>query len=300
MVLSEKEEKYIVKIAKFLKEKDENIKFRISVSKAKTFDDCKAKYKFCYIDKLPRVSQDFHYFGSFMHLILELFHLKLIKDESLKNNWKEQLSISFDEAYKEFEDNITGEQYKRAQELTAQYQAILEEEGLPNVIGVEKKFMINLNNVLLLNGFIDRIQIDPDGVLHVADYKTTKDPKYLKDYFQLLTYCYAMMLEDSSIKRIRASFILLVHDFDYLTHEYTREEVFEVAEKFLEYYYKIQDEKLWRPNPQFLCRYCDYLKHCNKGIDFVKKSQKGREFLMKEGLLKGKTSNKLFVGIRKW
>ncbi len=67
-----------------------------------------------------------------------------------------------------------------------EYCAILEEEGLPNVIGVEKDFYINLNNKVLLNGFIDRIQIDPDGLIHVADYKTTKDPKYLKDFFSVV------------------------------------------------------------------------------------------------------------------
>jgi CRISPR/Cas system-associated exonuclease Cas4 (RecB family) len=155
-------------------------------------------------------------------------------------------------------------------------------------IGKEKRcFYVNLNNEVLLNGFIDRVQIDPDGVLHVADYKTTKDPKYLKDFFQLITYCYTLCLEDPSLKRIRASFILLRHNFDYITQEFNREDVISVAEKFMKTASDIEDEKLWRANPQFLCKYCDYLEHCRSG----------RDYLVKRGVLEKK---KPVFGIRKW
>ena len=46
----------------------------LSVSKVKTFDDCKAKYRYTYIEKLPRKEWSFHIFGSFLHLVLEEFH----------------------------------------------------------------------------------------------------------------------------------------------------------------------------------------------------------------------------------
>jgi hypothetical protein len=47
---------------------------RLSVSKTKTFLDCKAKYKYAYIEKLPRKDWDFHIFGKFCHKVLEDFH----------------------------------------------------------------------------------------------------------------------------------------------------------------------------------------------------------------------------------
>lgn len=276
--------------AKLLPTKDKSdVDMTLSVSKAKTFDDCKAKFKFCYIDFLPRIERDFHIFGSFLHQVLENFHRDLLDNSSLQDTWSDVLDVAWDSAYSEYSEKITGDQYKDAKKIVDEYKDVLNEEGLPNVIGVEKSFYININNRVLLNGFIDRIQIDPDGLVHVADYKTTKDPKYLKDFFQLMTYCYALCLEDESIKRIRASFILLRHSFDYMTQEYTREEVIKVAEKFLKYAALVDDEKLWRPNPQFLCKYCDYLDHCREG----------RDFLIRRGVLKAETK-KPFVGIRKW
>lgn len=266
---------------------DTNTDISLSVSKAKTFEDCKAKFKFCYIEKLPRIEQDFHIFGKYLHQVLENFHRALIEDPSKKENWLPVMNEAWDSAYKEYESQMTGLQYKEAAEIIEEYKLLLKEDGLPNVIAVEKPFYINLNNKVLLNGFIDRVQIDRDGMVHVADYKTTKDPKYLKDFFQVMTYCYALCLEDPSIKRFRASFILLRHHFDYLTQEFTREEVISVAEKFLKSASNIEEEKLWRPNPQFLCKYCDYLEHCKSG----------KNYLIKKGVLKKSLPT---VGIRKW
>ena len=53
---------------------DKPDEFRVSVSKTKTFLDCKAKFKFCYVEKLPRKDWDFHIFGKFCHSVLEEFH----------------------------------------------------------------------------------------------------------------------------------------------------------------------------------------------------------------------------------
>jgi CRISPR/Cas system-associated exonuclease Cas4 (RecB family) len=282
-------------VAKVLPTKDKsNVNMTLSVSKLKTFDEdsggCRKKFKFCYIDKLPRIDRDFHIFGKYLHQVLENFHRAILDNPELGKDWHPVLKSAWDAAYDEYSGQLTGLQVKEAKEIIDEYKKILEEDGLPEVIGVEKDFYITLNDKVLLNGFIDRIQIDPDGMLHVADYKTTKDPKYLKDFFQLMTYCYALCMEDESINRVRASFILLRHNFDYLTQEYTREEVVEIAEKFLKTAYAIEEEKLWRPNPQFLCKYCDYLEHCNEGTNY----------LVKRGVLKDKPKKKPFVGIRKW
>lgn len=262
----------------------------LSVSKAKCFDDCKAKFKFCYIDKLPRIDRDFHIFGKYLHQVLENFHRDLIEHPERKLDWLPAIDDAWTAAYNQYSDQMTGLQYKEARQIVDEYIEILkEDDALPNVTAVEKDFYINLDDIVLLNGYIDRIQVDKDGMLHVIDYKTTKDPKYLKDFFQLMTYCYALCLGDENIKRIRASFILLRHSFDYITEEFSREEVISVAEKFLKYAYHIEEEKVWRPNPQFLCKYCDYIEHCKEG----------KNYLVKKGILKEEIK-KPFVGIRKW
>lgn len=273
---------------KVLQSKDDWVdKFTLSVSKAKTFDNCKAKYKFCYIDKLPRKDWDFHVFGKFLHSILEHFHKSVIETQSTAI--ESLLNDSWHHAVKEYDATLSLDQKKEAKGIMESYKRLLDDEGMPNVIAVEKSFYIAVDDVVLLNGFIDRVQIDKDNVLHVVDYKTTKDKKYLKDFFQLQTYAFALMTEDSSINRVRASFICLRHDFDVLTEEYTRADVEGIGEKFAKYASTIHEERLWRANPQFLCKYCDYQDKCNPGT----------EYLVKKGVIKSKP-NKGFGFIKKW
>jgi hypothetical protein len=62
---------------------DSNLNFNISVSKGKTFDACRRKFKFCYIEKLPRIDRDFHIFGKFLHFCLEYFHKHMIEQQNL-------------------------------------------------------------------------------------------------------------------------------------------------------------------------------------------------------------------------
>lgn len=211
---------------------------------------------------------------------------------------KQYISEITEEEYKNFSEEelngyrtiLTKDQIPEAKEILYEYKEILKEDGIENIIHVEKPFYINVNNQVLLNGFIDRVQIDKDKMIHVMDYKTTKDKKYLDNFFQLKTYAFALMLEDESIKRIRASFMLLRHRFDYMTEEYTREEILsEIPKKFIEGANQILEERLFRPSPQFLCKYCDYSESCLEG----------KAFLQRRGLAKPKIEKPLMVGIQK-
>jgi putative RecB family exonuclease len=239
----------------------------LSVSKIKTFEQCRAKYKFSYIDKLPRKEWDFLAFGSFLHEVLEDFHKAFL--ENPNQDFGLVMTKVFKCVSETFKDRINNEQKENAAAIIKKYvNDLYKNECLPNVLSVEKPFYIDINGKVLLNGFIDRVDLDKDGIIHVSDYKTTKDRKYLNDFFQLITYAYVLMTENADLKKVRASFILLRHNMDLITKEYSRKQVATVATKFLKYADEIAEEKLWRPNPQFLCKYCDYLDHCDEGNRF--------------------------------
>lgn len=240
----------------------------LSVSKVKTFKDCKAKFKFSYIEKLPRKDWEHLVFGKFLHEVLENFHKKLMEDPLV------QLNVLMTECFKQssitWKDKINAAQKKEACEILGVYLKQITEAkkkgAMPTILSVEKDFYIDIDGKILLNGFIDRIQMDPDEVLHVSDYKTTKNKSYLKkDYFQLLTYAYVMCLEDPKLERVRTSYILLRHNFETIVKEYTRAEIMKVEKKFLDFADSIHAEKLYRPNPTPLCDYCDYLELCEAG-----------------------------------
>lgn len=241
---------------------------RLSVSKTKTFLDCKAKYKFCYVEKLPRKDWDFHTFGKFCHRALEWFHKQYIDGCLLPYNVT--MGDAFKVAWEEFKDKMKPEMKKECWDILNQYLKLVTQDkksGLPlNVIEVEKRFDFEIAPNLVLNGAIDRIQLDADNVVHVADYKTTKYKKYLKnDFFQLLTYAYVIVTEDPSIEKVRASYILLRHDFEYITQEFSKAEILEVKDKYEDYAKQMLSETEFPPTTSNLCNYCDYLDRCPAG-----------------------------------
>ena len=110
------------------------------------------------------------------------------------------------------------------------------------------------------NGFIDVIQLDDDNIIHVKDYKTTKNKSYLKDdFFQLLTYAYYILnFEDTNAQKIRASYIMLRHNFEHITTEFSRDQIMAIKDKYIDYANSITQEKEYAPNPTFLCEWCDF------------------------------------------
>lgn len=245
---------------------------RLSVSKTKTFLDCKAKYRFAYIEKLPRKDWDFHVFGKFVHKVLEDFHRIYI--EGSNEPFSKIMTTVYKQAMTEYKAKMTPEARKEAYEMVEGYLKLIssEKESIKNVLSVEKNFDFHITDHVVLNGMIDRIQLDPDGVVHVCDYKTVKNKKYLKnDFLQLLTYAYVLYSEDPTLKKIRGSYILLRHKFEYITKEFTIDEVLKIKDKYEAYANQIEEERLWRPNPTPLCNFCDYLNKCEGGKSFLNK-----------------------------
>jgi len=246
--------------------------FHLSVSKVKTFLTCKAKYRFCYIEHLPKREWDFQIFGKFLHNVLENFHRSII--EGFDGQDHLLMKQSFATALKTWGGKLTSAQKSECFNILKEYLVIRfkdrEQKTVSDVIDVEKDFSININNVLLLNGFIDVVQCDPDGMLHVADYKTSKQKRYLKnDLLQLKTYAYALMYEEPLIKQVRCSYVMLRHKFDRIEKEFKREEIMETPQNFIDYAEKINTEKLYRPSTGPLCRYCDYLGQCKAGKKYM-------------------------------
>jgi CRISPR/Cas system-associated exonuclease Cas4 (RecB family) len=246
--------------------------FWASVSKIKTYESCPCKYKYNYIDKLPKKTYDFHITGKFAHFILEHFYLKRLDGDIRPDNVL--MKECFKAGVKEYEKDLTQEQKTEVHKMMVKFLEKLikqkEAKKSSEVLSVEEEFYIDIEGKVLIQGYIDRVQMDSDSILHVADYKTSKSKKYLeKDDFQLMTYAFVKCLQDPSIKKIRTSYIMLKHDFDLITFEFDREQVMKVQDLFLNYADEILKDKLHRPNPTILCKWCDFSEHCVEGQNFI-------------------------------
>jgi RecB family exonuclease len=249
--------------------------FRLSVSKTKTFLDCKQRFQYTYIQKLPRKEHSFHVLGKFCHKVLEDFHNVYIKHNSILP-LNVEMGNAYQAALQEYGSRMTPEMKKECHQIIDEYLRIVSNDKMnnlsANVLDVEKSFELPINENLLLLGQIDRIQLDSDNVLHLADYKTAKEKKYLKnDWFQLMTYGFVMLNENPSLERIRCSYIMLRHNFEYITKEFTAEELWKVKDQYLEYAKKMIEEKEFPTKPSILCKWCDFLELCSDGKNLVDK-----------------------------
>jgi putative RecB family exonuclease len=246
---------------------------KLSVSKSKTWSHCKKQFQYSYIIKLPKVDRDYHLFGKILHKALEDFHQLYIKGWLLPAN--EAMKVSFQAAKAEFANKMTPEAVKDAFDILCQYLKMVASKPptyLTNVKSTEEAFNFPLTDDIILNGFIDKIEIDPDGLLHISDYKSTKDKRYLKDdWFQLLTYAFVIMTRQPELEQVRVSYVLLRHDFERISRVVSREEVMAIKERYLAYAADIVNAKEYPANPTRLCGWCDFLDHCVEGKRVVGK-----------------------------
>jgi RecB family exonuclease len=167
---------------------------KLSVSKTKTFNTCRKQFEFNYILHMPRKERDYLIFGSMIHKALEEFHQLYIKGWLLPAN--EAMKTAFKVAKVEYASKMTPSAIKDAFDILCKYLKWISDKPneLHKVIATEDDFKFPLTDNIILNGYIDKIKTDDDGLIHISDYKSTKDKRYLKDdWFQLMTYAFVVM-----------------------------------------------------------------------------------------------------------
>lgn len=235
---------------------------KLSASRAKTFEQCPRKYFYNYIEHLPTKEWDHLELGTYAHAALEIFH-RLVKEGSTEP-LRKLMGIASSEAFRQMTErgrSLPDEQLREAKAMLADYLSKLEENGIPNVLEVEFPFTIPLNDLYDLTGVIDRIDRDRDGVLHIVDYKTSKNAKYMEP-FQLNTYGLYLSEKFPGTERFRASYIMLKLGCQALTYEFTTEDVAKCRAKLVKYADRITSEERWIAKPSRLCDWCDFKDVC--------------------------------------
>ncbi len=208
------------------------------------FLQCPRKFKYSYIDKLPRKNTDKTalYKGLALHNILEKY----------PEVGTHKLTTKY--------------QYIIDKFLKSKYIHYLKRQSVKELgIGLSDTLEpMSYSKKAMFRGYIDYFTII-DGVMHILDYKSgkLKEHKY-QDFTQLMYYAIYMFKKYTKLDTIKLSYVYIEHDVDnsitlkrkYL-HNYTKDLLTTIKEVEISEYNKTKT---------LLCKFCDYQDFCSKNI----------------------------------
>jgi putative RecB family exonuclease len=233
---------------------------KVSPSKIKVFDECKAKYKFKYIHYLKEefndnLSTDALQFGQYIHKVLE--------DGVNCKTYEELVAIA-----KSVRSQFTFSKEKEMLTEASLRNFIVFNKDLTDTVSTEMRFSVpSPCEGYDLNGIIDRVVMGKTGDLLVIDYKTSKRAAAKKDLYhdaQMQMYAYAIhKMYDVPIDRVTVA------------HYYPHLDKFvsiKYSAKHISLFLNAQKSKVWdirkrkkddfHPVTNRFCDWCGYKDIC--------------------------------------
>lgn len=242
---------------------------RLSVSSVETFQSCKAKWYYRYIEGLPTPPNYHLTAGSFIHKILEIFLRSYKKHKDLKKAAKNAFALAKKDP--ELKEHLTEEILLEGREwlkfIAKKYHE--QPDLIPDVLKIECPFTFKIDGTnITVRGFIDRIDNTSKDSIEIIDYKTSSNPDYLKP-LQLATYSIAASKKYPG-KKITAAYQLVRHQFENkhfpITEKVKQEaiETFKEAAKEITHLKNTSPNIPWEANVTRLCDYCPFRVRCEQ------------------------------------
>lgn len=245
-------------------EEKDDITLTLSASRVKTYQQCPRKYYYNYIEKLPRKEWPHFDLGTLVHGALEHFHEGFKKDGAEDLNLKRIMKTSFKAQRDEMEKEkpLSNKVLLEARDLLLEYLSKMETDGIGSeIISLEQDFKIELAENVSVQGFVDRLDLDEDGVYHIKDYKTNKSLRYMEP-FQLRVYGIHLLNEYPDVDFFRASYIMMRFGGEHVSYDLNKADVEKCKTELVRYAERITEEGKWIPKHSRLCDWCDFKDTC--------------------------------------
>ncbi|MBH0774674.1 RecB family exonuclease [Nocardia bovistercoris] len=243
----------------------------LSPSRAMDFKQCPLKYRLRAIDRIPEQPSRHAVRGTVVHAVLEdLYGLPAAErsperaDTLVAPAWDRTLADSPEIAELVADDGLEPFLAEVRELLVAYYR--LEDPTRFDPESREQLVEVELGDGVLLRGFVDRIDLAPTGQLRVVDYKTGRAPgpnAETRALFQLKFYA-LVVLRTRGILPAQLRLIYLA-DEQILTYAPDEEELLRFERTLSALWEAIVSAGRsgdFRPNPGWLCGFCDYKAMC--------------------------------------
>ena len=242
-----------------------------SNSKISTFEQCRMKYKFQYIDKIKvEIRNTIEAFmGDIVHQTLH----KLYEDLKFqKVNSVEELHEFFDNVWDEsWDDNIlivkdySANHYKSmGKTFIEDYYKHYKPFNHARTIGLETQDFLELNGSSKYHVRIDRLASDSEGNYYVCDYKTNSRMKTQEDLDedrQLAMYSLWVKQKFKDAKSVKLVWYFLAFDKE-MVSERSDEKLEQLQREVERKITEIERTKDFPTNVTKLCDYCKYKEIC--------------------------------------
>jgi putative RecB family exonuclease len=245
----------------------------ISPSRAGDFMACPLMYRFRTIDRLPEAPSPDALRGTLVHKVLEdLFDLPALDRTPeragglLEPTWQAlveaepELEAMFGEAGPDFAAWLLS-----ARTVLDRY---FDLEDPRRLEPADRELYVEalLDSRLLLRGFVDRIDVAPDGRIRLVDYKSGKSPTEgyeAKALFQMKFYALVVW----RLRGIVPSVLQLIYlgNGEILRYEPDEDDLRATERKVEAVWAAIrqaQESGDWQPNPSRLCDWCSFHEFC--------------------------------------
>jgi CRISPR/Cas system-associated exonuclease Cas4 (RecB family) len=248
-----------------------------SYSKLETFEKCRLKYKYRYIDKIiPDIPKSIEaHLGTTVHETLEWIYI----------NASQGKEVSLDEAILYYSEKWTE---GRTEEILIVNKCLTEKDYFnkgvkfiidyyfkhnpfkDNTIATEKKVEIELDENKRLIGFIDRLSHNLEKEeFEIHDYKTANTlPKKedLEKNRQLAIYSLAIKKEYGTDTKISLNWHYLAHN-ERITIRKTEQQLESLKKEIIDLINEIENTKYFPPTISRLCDWCEYKNICEAWKD---------------------------------
>ena len=246
----------------------------LSPSRAGDFMSCPLLYRFRSIDKLPEPYSPDAVRGTVVHKVLEdLFDLPApgrtpdAADGMLEPAWEAMVA-----AEPELADMFADDDGTQVATWLSSCRRVLERyftlEDPTRLEPAERELYVEtlLDSRLLLRGFVDRIDVAPDGAIRVVDYKTGRAPGPMheaKALFQMKFYALVIWRTRGVVPAMLQLVYLgsgemlryVPDERDLLATERKVQAVWEAIRR-------AEESGDWQPSPSRLCDWCAHQSRC--------------------------------------